>query len=265
MFLKLISVITVSKYDDEALVRTLRSLHNQIGAAEIEHVIIFGGNVQSCDIGHLLDQLSRDKNKISIKTKVQKHSEDGIFTAMNKGLEIATGKYVGFLNAGDVLASVDVVSTLEQNLEENPGSSMVYGDVTILSNCNFIHRKWISGEFCPRKLLFGWMCPHPMTFIKRSLIDKIGTFNQEMPVTADYDFLRRVIMAEGCQPLYVPKTLVVMEPLGVSKFSIKNFVISSKECYLSWQQARLKMHPFWILIFKPLRKIFQIRIVSANK
>lgn len=242
-----VSIIT-STFNSAATVSdTLLSVEKQT-YANIEHIIV--------------DGLSTDNTLKIVEhfkhiNKVVSEKDDGIYDAMNKGIEIATGDIIGILNSDDFYAHENVIEEIV-NLFDKKNCDAIYGDLI------FVHpekpwrilRKWIAGGYNEKLFLEGWMPPHPTFFVKRELYDKLGKFNTKLRSSADYELLIRFMYKNKIKVQYLPDVLVHMRSGGHSNKSLQNRIKAHKEDYLAWRLNNLK--PKWFtLFFKPLRKVKQ--------
>lgn len=167
-----ISIVTINLNDAEGLDRTLKSIAFQRYTA-MESIVIDGGSMDSsCDV---INKYNR------IIAKYVSEKDDGVFDAMNKGLLLARGDYVLFLNAGDVLASCDVLEKLERRITEDAGTQMLYaGDVAM----------YLDRQFAGLADLTPWI-PHQGALIKRGLLLRY-MFDRSLKIFGDLDLWMRL-------------------------------------------------------------------------
>ncbi len=246
----MLSIITINYNNVAGLSKTIDSIVKQTQKTNFEHIII--------------DGLSNDGSVELLKSYSKKHNnticlsepDDGIYNAMNKGLSKAKGEMVAFLNSGDVLASNIILERLVILSKNYDKFDIIYGDIRIVNADGVSIRNWRSGKYNWYKVLTGWMPPHPMTLINLNLLKKIGGFNEQYKIAADYDLLFRVINKKNVRIEYYPHLLVKMEHGGVSNGSLQNVVKSNLEVLEVWRQNWYFV-PYWIFISKPLRKLSQ--------
>lgn len=243
-----ISIITVSFNSQNTIEETILSVINQ-SYKEIEYIIIDG---KSAD--ETMSIIEKYKDKISI---IISEKDKGIYDAMNKGINLATGDIIGILNSDDVYASNDVITEVAKKIKESNADAL-YADLVYVerNNLNKIKRYWKSGKFKRSKFKWGWMPPHPTVFIKKHLYNKFGTFNLELKSAADYELMLRFFYKENITPVYLQKVITKMRQGGESNATVKNRVNANKEDRKAWKINACK--PYWLtLYFKPLRKIPQ--------
>ena len=178
---------------------------------------------------------------------------------MNKGLELATGDFVGFLNADDMLATPE---TLAHMAERMSGADLIYGDLVYVDaeTTNRIVRRWHSGAFHASRLRFGWMPPHPCFYFRRSAVPS-ARFDVRYRIAADYDFMLRCLSAP-LRVTYLPEVLVRMRSGGVSNRSIKTMLQKSREDldvirrnrvggYLTLASKNLRKLPQFVSLLRP--------------
>jgi glycosyltransferase len=252
----LISIITINYNNSSGLEKTLSSFAVQNNSAVFEHVIIDGGSTDSSL--SIVHNYMKDKDNVIFQTK----RDRGIYDAMNKGLKLATGEFVAFLNSGDTFASRDCLRLITDKLMEEPETDFLYGDISMVGDNGRRQRHWISGSFSKPKLYFGWIPPHPLTTIRTTILNSCGNFNLKYKIAADYDLMLRVLILRKLKITYLPKTIVNMEAGGISNGSLSGIMKGNWEVIQSWFHLKGVIFPYWIFLTfltKALRKILQLR------
>ena len=244
-----ISIITVVRNNKDTIKDTINSVLNQT-YKKIEYIIIDGASIDGT-----VEIVQSYGDKIS---KFLTEPDNGIYDAMNKGLNIASGDVIGFINADDMLNTDDCIESIVRVFKENP-VEIVYGDKVYVSPKNITKqvRYWKAGEFDKEKYKKGWMTPHLSTYIKKELYDKYGGFRGDFKIAADYELMLRFIYKNNAEIKYIPKVIAKMRAGGVSNGSLVNILISNYEVYKSWKVNNLKISPL-IIFQKPISKIKQI-------
>ncbi|NDW09805.1 glycosyltransferase family 2 protein [Dysgonomonas sp. 520] len=177
-----ISIITISFNNSEGLEKTMESVFRQTYRL-YEYIVIDGGSSDGS-----ADLLKRHDDKIAYWVS---EPDKGIYNAMNKGLDKATGDYVHFLNAGDSYASDDV---LERFFAEEQSVPFIRGTQI----CNYGNRTEIWTNMGEEDLtVFGMYentMLHQATFIRRDMFDKYGKYDETLKITADWKFFFKAIL-----------------------------------------------------------------------
>ncbi len=246
-----ISIITVTYNSARTLAATLQSVATQ-DYGNIEHIIIDGGSKDDT-----LDIVARHGRHVARRLS---EADKGIYDAMNKGMALATGDFVGFLNSDDVLASDRSVSKLAQAAAD---ADVVYGDLEYVSENDLrcVVRRWQSGAYDQKRLAFGWMPPHPTFYIRCSLMQEVGKFDVSMRIAADYEYILRCLTSRPSLRVgYVDDVLVRMRLGGVSNRSFKTMMQKSREDLRAIRRHRVG--GWGTLAAKNLRKIPQFVVGS---
>ena len=243
-----VSIITVSYNSAETIKDTIQSVVDQ-DYDNIEYLIVDG---KSSD--NTLEIVESFGDQIS---KVVSEKDNGIYDALNKGINMATGDLVAILNSDDVYASNQVISSIV-SLMNAEGTDTAYADLVYVDrfDLNKVIRYWKSGAYKQGIFLKGWMPPHPTFFVKKEVYNKLGVFNLSLRTAADYEIMLRILHKHQTSVSYLPETIVRMRVGGVSNMSLKNRIKANREDKKAWELNGLKPGPM-TLLFKPLSKIFQ--------
>ena len=241
-----ITLITVAYNSAATIADTLASVAAQTHA-EIEHIVIDG---QSTDA--TIEIVRRHGAHVSTLVS---EPDDGIYDAMNKGIALATGELIGFLNADDVLNGNDAVSSVARAAAT--GCEVVYADLVYVRNDDLdrVVRHWRSGGFRRSRLRFGWMPPHPTFYVRRELLREVGGFDTSFRIAADYDFMLRCLARPAVKVSYVPQVLVRMRTGGVSNAGLSSMLRKSREDLVALR--RHSIGGLLTLVAKNLRKLPQ--------
>ena len=174
-----ISIITVCYNSEKTIGKTLESIFNQ-SSKKIEHIIVDGMSTDST-----LSIIS----KLPYKKKVISEPDNGIYDAMNKGIEIAEGDIIGFLNSDDFYANNDIISKVLKQFENDPKIDACYSDLIYVDrfNTSKIVRYFRSSEFYEGLFSKGWCPPHPTFFVRRSIYERLGKFDLNYHIASDVD------------------------------------------------------------------------------
>ncbi|MFN8356529.1 MAG: glycosyltransferase family 2 protein [Spirosomataceae bacterium] len=242
-----VSIITVCFRAEKTIEECILSVLEQT-YSPIEYIIIDGASTDGT-----LAIIQSFGGQI---TKVISEPDRGIYDAMNKGIQIATGDIIGILNADDVYAHKyaieHVVNTFSQTKSQAVYADLVYMDASLQR----VTRYWKSGSYHDGDFLLGWMPPHPTFFVKKEVYKHYGNFRTDLKIAADYELMLRFIHKHGIQVAYLSDILVKMREGGISNASLGNRFDALKEDKLAWEVNGLKPF-FYTHWFKPLRKVTQ--------
>ena len=251
-----LSIITATYNSEASIVDTVRSLQQQdFPRDDIEWILVDGASTD--------DTLKLIQAESFHPDLWVSEPDNGIYDALNKGVKMATGDFVGFLHADDVLASRGILYQIACALN-NSGADAVYGDlqyVRPLGNGEFdVVRHWISGIYYRWKLRWGWMPPHPTFYLKREIYEQTKLengdyFDTTYSCSADYDFMMRILGRYKIEPAYLRMVLVKMRVGGISNRSLKHIFTKSKE---DWHAIRRnQVGHIYTLVWKNVRKLGQ--------
>lgn len=247
-----ISIITVCYNSVETIRDTLESVLQQ-DYLNIEYIIVDGGSNDGT-----LDILREYQSGIS---KVISESDKGIYDAMNKGIQAATGDVIGILNSDDFYANPNVISEVANVFKSNQRLDMVFGDVVFVdpANTDKIVRYYDSGKFKSWKLRFGWMPPHTASFITRSAYEQVGNYSLDYKISADYEFFVRMLLIHKLSFLRINNVLVKMRSGGISTSGFKSSLLLNNEIVKSCKSNGVYTNLFFVLLKIPLKILELIR------
>lgn len=198
-----ISIITVNLNKGDVIERTLKSVLHQT-YTNIEYIVIDGGSTDNS-----VEIIKNLGSKIHYWISEPDH---GIYNAMNKGLERASGNFLLFLNSGDYLAKNDVIKKFVGKLEmfkNNIQNTIFYGNIVV-------EDKIINA---PPKInlnvLSSSSLPHPATFIPKNIFDKIGYYNEGYNIISDWIFFLEAYLNQF-KFIYINCPITIFELNGMS-------------------------------------------------
>jgi len=243
-----VSIVTPAFNSVDTIEDCIRSVAGQT-YPNIQHIIIDGRSTDGT-----LDIIEKYSNLIA---QVISEPDNGIYDALNKGIEMANGDVIGILHSDDLYADNSVIETVVNYLLQNEVDSF-YGDLVYVgrNDVNKIVRYWKAGEFEKKKFEYGWMPPHPTFFVRRKIYEQYGFYDLRMGTAADYELMLRFLYKHEISTSYIPKVLVKMRAGGKSNVSLKNRLIANLKDIESWKVNGLNP-PLFLRFFKPLRKLPQ--------
>jgi len=225
-----ISIVTIVYNDTNNIEQTILSVLDQ-KYADIEYIIIDGGSTDGT-----IDIIYKYETKISYWIT---EPDMGIFDAMNKGLKIATGEWIIFMNCGDSFYNNEVLSNVFKNNVND--INLIYGNVELFSNS----RRFIVKQKCTKySINLNSIC-HQTVFIRLS---KHSPFNLDYKLTADHDIIFETI--RNGHYMYVD---IVIAKVLLGGVSYNVFKTSKEKLLISYRRGN-----FLDKILSPLFNIYQI-------
>ena len=256
LFSMKISLITVTYNSEKYLSHCIESVQMQT-YKDIEHIIIDGKSTDNT--------VAIIKKYGSGIAKWVSEADRGMYDAINKGMKMATGDIIGILNSDDMLVSDTVIEEIV-NVFRDKSVDSVYGDLEYVDkeNTERILRIWKGKKYDRNLFKIGWMPGHPTFYIRRSLIEKYGGYENHYFTAADYEFMARYLFKHKITACYLPKLIVKMRMGGASNKNIYQRLRANRRDYLAMKKNNIPM-PFVVSILKPLIKVHQYGIKNNVK
>ena len=182
-----ISIVTITYNAARSLQRTLDSVRSQ-QYPHIEHLIIDGASKD--DTVKIAEEYKKTSPH---EVRIQSEADKGLYDAMNKGLQKATGDYVVFLNAGDSLYAEDTIQTIAEKAESRP--AVIYGDTaTTDAEGNFLRlrRHRPPKTLTWRSFKKGMLVCHQAFYVRLDIAREFP-YNLKYRHSADVDWCIRIM------------------------------------------------------------------------
>lgn len=182
-----ISVVTVCYNSERTIRKTFDSIINQTNQ-DFEYIVIDGAS--SDNTVQLIKDFS-ESGKFKGVFRYISEPDEGIYDAMNKGINIASGQYVALLNSDDWYEE-SVINTLHEEILNNPDVDIFYGFIRLIKD---------SKEYMVRRNNYDFimegkgLIQHPTCFVKKSAYKDVGCFDTSYRVCADQDLMIRMVKA----------------------------------------------------------------------
>jgi len=254
------TIITVTFNAEAVFQRTANSVLMQT-YPYVEHLIIDGASRdRTVEMAHIY-KVKSDEAKTGHNILIASEPDNGLYDAMNKGLHKASGDYVCYLNAGDVLPSADTLDLIAGSVGDGeilPG--VLYGDTDVVdSEGRFLyHRQHSVPERLTWKSFRQGMLVCHQAFYARTDIAKQNLYNLHFKLSADVDWCIRVMKTAAQQHLPLRNVNAVIVNYLAGGLSIKNHQASLKERFRVMCQhygfCTTAIFHVWFLIRSIIRK-----------
>ena len=211
-----LSIITINLNNETGLQRTLDSVLKQT-FTDFEYIVIDGGSV---DGSKELIEKNADKLCYWISEK-----DNGVYHAMNKGIENAKGDYLLFLNSGDYLIHEKI---LQEVSGEWDGTGIVYGNIFFIMSDSKSWTGVYPGNLSFQHFVEGSL-PHPASFIKRTVFKKAGLYDESLKIVADWKFFLNAICSHNISYKHIDKTISVFYHDGLSSIAENQQIITDEK------------------------------------
>lgn len=265
-----LSIITPVFNAVQTLEKTILSVLTQataieLACIELEYIIVDGGSTDGS-----LEVIHRYSDQIDVLISEQ---DQGVYDAMNKGILYATGDIIGIINADDWYTE-GALATVANIFRQHPETEILYSPIDNYLNAAYLNT-FTPGEL--KNLLFKFTINHPSCFVKKTVYNKLGLFDLQYSIAADYDFVLRAYLA-NVNFHYTDFPLACYSLNGMSGKPLSKF----KQIRESWQVGcknlelmpdrfshdRRKFYLFWLskeFVLLPIKLMVDLRSIKKIK
>lgn len=239
----LLSVITVVLNCVGTIERTIKSIIEQ-ECNNVEYIIIDGGSTDGT-----LDIIKKYEDNVSYWIS---EPDEGIYDAMNKGINVSTGKWIAFMNGNDWYEPNTFIKLSE--ILENSISDIIYGKVNKIENGKKRGYIGISEKVDYEEIHIRNLYCHQGLFIRRDLFDVIGLYDCKYKILADYDWNLKA-HAKGFNPKFLDLCVANFTMGGISSTNdsslecsnivIKNYITHKRHDYLEKSMGKYAFNYFY--------------------
>ena len=247
----LITVITVVFNGAETLRDTIESVMKQ-NYDNVEYIVVDGGSSDATvDIlrqyDHVIDYWFSEK-------------DSGIYDAMNKGIALCSGDYVGMLNSDDMFVDGSVLQAIADRFCQTQVDA-VFSCLNIVDKTDLkkILRKYRVAKLTSALLRIGVMPPHPTFYCKRACYERGGMYKTDYKIAADFEMLVRLLIRQKIAWSFIDKVTVTMRSGGVSNSGFMAGVILNSEIVRACKENGLYSHWLFMALKLPIRLLELIR------
>jgi glycosyltransferase involved in cell wall biosynthesis len=227
-----VSIITAVYNGESSILATLNSVATQDYPA-IEHIVIDGA--------------SRDLTAAVVRTSATRvaqfvsEPDTGVYDAFNKGLRLASGDVIAFLNCGDTYVSTGIVSRMVELLSLD-GVQAAFADVLIAdpSDRTRIRRRYSSKKFSPKRMIYGLMPAHPSLFLRREVYERVGEYDTRFRIAGDFELCLRVFVTASTPYRYLNEAVVTMPSGGLSNRGWRSKLTITREMVKACEMNEVK-------------------------
>lgn len=231
-----ISIISINYNNREGLRQTMDSVIRQT-YGNIEYIVIDGGSLDGSK-----ELIEVQKGRIAYWSSER---DAGIYNAMNKGIRASTGEYLLFINSGDILVDENVI---KEAVVLGLTADLVYGNLVFVNGGK--RREWLPAPELTFNVFYKESIPHPSTFIKRTLFDTVGLYNEHYTIVSDWEFFMLAVCKFNCTYQHIDKFIALFNEDGISS-GADNYIAMKKE-----RDQVIKQHfPLFIKDYEAFEKL----------
>ena len=207
-----LTIITINRNNAAGLEKTMQSVLSQT-STDFEYVVVDGASTDAS-----VDVIKRLAPGFGDRLKWVSEPDKGIYNAMNKGIGMAAGEYIEILNSGDSLAAKDVVEKMYAAVEKEGHPSILYGNMLKDFPDGRVHRdKGFAGEDITLLSLYIGTLNHSPAYIRRSLFDKYGLYDESLKIDSDWKWYLQAIVFGEEKPVYSDIDVTLFDMTGISE------------------------------------------------
>jgi glycosyltransferase involved in cell wall biosynthesis len=210
------SVITINYNNNKGLRDTMKSVFCQT-FSDFEYIVVDGGsNDGSIDVIREFEEINSDHNsKLYREFQWISETDSGIYNAMNKGILRSRGEYCFFLNSGDYFISQNVLNNV---MQVQAREDIVFGNMLVCQSGKVVEKSTGKPKLTFMDLYLS-IIKHQASFIKRSLFDKFGLYNESNKIVSDWEFLLKTVGLQNVTYKYIDEDITFFDNNGISNNS----------------------------------------------
>lgn len=207
-----LTIITINRNNATGLEKTMRSVLSQ-HPVDFEYVVVDGASTDGS-----VEIIQRFAKDFGERLKWISEPDTGIYNAMNKGIGMAAGSYLEFLNSGDRLVSEDVIEMFEKMTGKNERPSILYGNMLKeLPQGKVIQDKGFAGQKVSFLDFYYGTLNHSSAFIRKDMFDKYGLYDESLKIVSDWKWFLQAIVFGGEKPVYSDFDVSLFDMNGISE------------------------------------------------
>ena len=250
-----ISIITICFNSSSTIEDTIKSVLRQ-RYPNIEFIVVDGLSKDNT-----VEIIQKYEDLFYGRLKWVSEKDNGLYDAMNKGIQMATGDIVGILNSDDFFYDNHVVQKVADAFKDDSLDATI-ADIVFVKDENHdkIIRKYSAKHWRPSKFAWGYMPPHPSFFVRRKYFDQLGYYKMGYKIAADYELLIRYLLKAQLRWKYLPIITTKMRMGGASTSGLKSLVTLNDEIIKGCKENEVytnKLMVYSKYLFKPFEFLFK--------
>ncbi|MCX8533710.1 glycosyltransferase family 2 protein [Chryseobacterium luquanense] len=246
-----LSIITINYNNAKGLEKTFESVIGQ-NSKDFEYIVVDGS---STDESRRI--IERNENNINAWIS---EPDSGVYNAMNKGIEMASGDYLLFLNSGDKLANPDVITKILPLLSN---TDIIYGN--LIYSLNEVPQTLFSpSKNIDLTYFLHSFLPHPSSFIKKTLFQEIGFYNEKFKIISDWEFFLRAIIVNKASYIHIDEVISDFDNSGISSNSENERIIYKEKQAVYEELFPNLQNEIKLIEFASSRRMLQIKNIQNN-
>lgn len=250
-----LTIITINRNNATGLEKTMQSVFCQT-CQDFEYVVVDGASTDGS-----IDVIRSFETQFGERLKWVSEPDKGIYNAMNKGIKMASGDYLEFLNSGDCLVANDVVERMFDAMTRTRMPSILYGNMLKDMPGGVFRDRSFAGKEITFHGFYDGTLNHSPAYIKKDLFNKYGFYDETLKIVSDWKwYLLAIILGEE-KPVYADIDVTLFDMTGISETNPellreeREKVLEEFICYPIWadykkmgfqikQMERLMRHPW---------------------
>ncbi|MBG6187865.1 glycosyltransferase family 2 protein [Flavobacterium sp. CAN_S2] len=244
-----ISIITVVYNNEKTITQAMQSVLSQT-YNDIEYVIIDGSSKDNT-----VNLINNYKENLGYFIS---EKDSGLYDAMNKGIRACTGDVIGILNSDDLYQDSTVIASVMEQFIADPELDILYADLVYVKrdDTNKVVRRWRTKSYYDSFFENANVPPHPALFVKNKVYEKVGMFDLQYKLAADYELMLRMFKKHQFKSKYFNKLVIKMRLGGATNQSFANIVSQNKEVLKAWKNNGLQA-PFYLMPLRLFKRLAQ--------
>ncbi len=212
-----LSIITITYNNLAGMRKTVDSVLAQT-MNDFEWIIVDGASTDGTQ--EYLQEIPKRWHGATDQLHILSEPDTGIYNAMNKGIRMAHGDYLLFLNSGDSLAEVDTLAQLaQQSITTDIAYGYQYDDI----NGERVHEQCIDVPYITFETMRNTHIPHQSTLIRREALLRLGGYCEQYKIISDWAFIMKGLFKCDLTISRIPQYIAVYDTNGISSNADKSF------------------------------------------